>query len=124
MKNKDEKELNPITSFEGNAGYDRYVTKSTTGQSTSVRTTSEALHLREVPKDPIDLPKEKHVDDDNTNRFTVTFDNDTNIIEMIVNGETYRSFNCKDGLSGSIKFHDALDAMLKKFSDWKFYERN
>lgn len=68
--------------------------------------------------------EKKQIDESDKSSFTVSFNKDTNVISLTVNGDQYRSYKCKDNLSGSIKFHDSMDAILRKFSDWKFYGTN
>ena len=57
-------------------------------------------------------------------KFVFTFDEESNKLSLHVNNELYREFSCKDNLSASIKFHEALDKALSCFTSWKIYDRN
>ena len=82
-------------------------------------TASETEERREIPS--IFGFKNKRTDDTDHNSFSVNFDKDTRVINLIVNGKEYQSYKCRDHLSGSIKFHDAINVVLRKFSDWSLY---
>ena len=68
--------------------------------------------------------KDKNADDVKIKKFVFTFDEESNTLSLHVNNELYREFNCKDNLSASIKFHEALDKALSCFTSWKIYDRN
>ena len=68
--------------------------------------------------------KDKDADDVKIKKFVFTFDEDTNKLSLHVNNKLYREFSCKDNLSASIKFHEALDKALSCFTSWKIYDRN
>jgi len=57
-----------------------------------------------------------------THVFSVEFNESTKEIQLTVNGEHYRTLRCKDILSGKIKFHEGLNAMISKFDLWRFDE--
>ena len=54
--------------------------------------------------------------------FTVSFNESTKKLTLTVNGEVYREMDCKDVLSGKIKFHSGLSAVIDKFNLWKYDE--
>ena len=56
--------------------------------------------------------------------FSVTFDEGTKELSLIVNGDVYRKMPVKDKLSGTVKFHEGIDQMIKLFRDWGFYENS
>ena len=68
--------------------------------------------------------KDKNVDDTKVRKFLFTFNEESNTLTLHVNNELYREYNCKDNLSASIKFHEALDKALSCFTSWKIYDRN
>ena len=68
--------------------------------------------------------KDKDADDVKIKKFVFTFDEESNKLSLHVNNELYREFSCKDNLSASIKFHEALDKALLCFISWKIYDRN
>jgi|TARA_R100001079_G_scaffold89265_1_gene51862 hypothetical protein len=68
--------------------------------------------------------KDKDADDVKIKKFVFTFDEESNKLSLHVNNELYREFSCKDNLSASIKFHEALDKALSCFTSWKIYDRN
>ena len=57
-----------------------------------------------------------------THVFSVTFNESTKELHLEVNGEHYQTSRCKDILSGKIKFHEGLNAMISKFDLWRFDE--
>jgi hypothetical protein len=57
-----------------------------------------------------------------THVFSVTFDESTKELRLEVNGEHYQTSRCKDILSGKIKFHEGLNAIIGKFNLWRFDE--
>jgi len=56
--------------------------------------------------------------------FTVTLNEKTNVIELIVNNEIHSTITCKSQLYGKIKFHDALSYVIAKFDLWRLHEKN
>ena len=68
--------------------------------------------------------KDKDADDSKVKKFVFTFDEESNKLSLHVNNELYREYSCKDNLSASIKFHEALDKALSCFTSWKIYDRN
>ena len=57
-----------------------------------------------------------------THVFSVEFNESTKDLQLVVNGETYKTLKCKDILSGKIKFHSGLSAIIDKFNLWRFDE--
>ena len=53
---------------------------------------------------------------------SLTFDEGDNKLTLVVNGDKYRELTVKDRLSGTMKFHEAVDSMVRHFRDWGFYE--
>ena len=66
--------------------------------------------------------KPKNVD--KVHMFSVTYDEGDNKLSLVVNGDTYRQLSVKDRLSGTVKFHEGVDKMLRLFRDWGFYEQH
>jgi|TARA_R100000081_G_C4794835_1_gene160109 hypothetical protein len=56
--------------------------------------------------------------------FTVSFDEQTKMLKLTVNGETYKEHSCKDILSGKIKFHAGINEMITKFNLWRYDDKN
>ena len=56
--------------------------------------------------------------------FTVTLNEKTNVIELVVNNEIHSTLTCKNQLYGKIKFHDALSYVMAKFDLWRLHEKN
>ena len=90
-------------------------TDKTTGAESS---TAEVEPLVLKPEWMIDHPKGV----EKLHTFTVSFNETTKRIDLTVNGEEYRSMNVRDKLSGMRKYHEAIDKIVKLFSDWGFYE--
>jgi len=57
-----------------------------------------------------------------THVFSVEFNESTKDLQLVVNGETYKTLKCKDILSGNIKFHNGLDEIITKFNLWRYDE--
>ena len=57
-----------------------------------------------------------------THVFSVTFNESTKELQLEVNGDVYQTLRCKDILSGKIKFHEGLNAIIGKFNLWRFDE--
>ena len=57
-----------------------------------------------------------------THVFSVEFNESTKEIQLTVNGDIYQTLRCKDILSGKIKFHEGLNAIIGKFNLWRFDE--
>jgi len=91
--------------------------KTTEGASTSAESVDEQpLVLK--PEWMMDKPKEV----EKLHSFSVTFNETTKKIDLTVNGDMYREMSVRDKLSGMRKFHEAVDNIVKLFSDWGFYE--
>ena len=90
------------------------VTTDTIGQELSPSSPlGEALILRpewEVKPKAVEM----------VHRFTVSFNESTKILKLTVNGDKYREMECKDLLSGKIKFHDGINEINNKFNIWKY----
>ena len=56
--------------------------------------------------------------------FTVSFNESTKKLTLTVNGEVYREMECKDILSGKIKFHQGINELNLKFNLWKYDDKN
>tara|TARA_R100000458_G_C8271807_1_gene246579 strand:+ start:2282 stop:2608 length:327 start_codon:yes stop_codon:yes gene_type:complete len=100
-------------------------TETLTAAVEKLKETSSAVekYLEEaVVVKPDWIPKGKT--EEKVKIFSVTLDESTNKINLIVDGEVYREHTCKDNLSGSIKYHESMDAVLRKFSDWSFYDKS
>tara|TARA_R100000149_G_C5867943_1_gene132371 strand:+ start:431 stop:721 length:291 start_codon:yes stop_codon:yes gene_type:complete len=91
-------------------------TEKTTGEATTGSAAAEPLVLK--PEWMVDHPKEV----EKLHTFSVTFNEKTKRIDLTVDGDEYRSMNVRDKLSGMRKYHEAIDKMVKLFSDWGFYE--
>ena len=57
-----------------------------------------------------------------THVFSVEFNESTREIQLSVNGDVYQTVKSKDILSGKIKFHEGLNAIIGKFNLWRFDE--
>ncbi len=57
-----------------------------------------------------------------THVFSVEFNESTKDLQLVVNGETYKTLECKDILSGKIKFHNGLNEIITKFNLWRYDE--
>ena len=81
---------------------------------------SEVLTL----KPEWEVPKPKDLDEPRERKFIFCWDQVSNELKLVVNGEEYRNFKCKDSLDASIKYHEALDKMVSAFNSWRIFERN
>jgi len=59
-----------------------------------------------------------------THEFVVSFNESTKKLTLTVNGEVYREMDCKDILSGKIKFHQGIQEINQKFNLWKYDDKN
>ena len=57
-----------------------------------------------------------------THVFSVEFNESTKEIQLTVNGDVYQTVKAKDIMSGKIKFHSGLSAIIDKFNLWRFDE--
>ena len=57
-----------------------------------------------------------------THIFSVQFDESTKELQLTVNGEVYQTVKTKDTMSGKIKFHSGLSAVIDKFNLWRYDE--
>ena len=57
-----------------------------------------------------------------THVFSVEFNESTKELQLTVNGEVYQTVKAKDIMSGKIKFHSGLSAVIDKFNLWKYDE--
>ncbi len=57
-----------------------------------------------------------------THVFSVEFNESTKEIQLSVNGDVYQTVKSKDILSGKIKFHEGLNAIISKFNLWRLDE--
>ena len=57
-----------------------------------------------------------------THVFSVEFNESTKELQLTVNGEVYQTVKAKDIMSGKIKFHSGLSAVIDKFNLWRFDE--
>jgi len=58
-----------------------------------------------------------------THTFSVVFNETTKSLTLEVNGEVYRQMECKDILSGKIKFHQGIQEINSKFNLWKYDDK-
>ena len=54
---------------------------------------------------------------------SVVFNETTKSLTLEVNGEVYRQMECKDILSGKIKFHQGIQEINSKFNLWKYDDK-
>ena len=59
-----------------------------------------------------------------TPESVVSFNDSTKKLTLTVNGEVYREMDCKDVLSGKIKFHQGIQEINQKFNLWKYDDKN
>ena len=59
-----------------------------------------------------------------THVFSVEFNESTRELQLMVNGEKYKSIKCRDVLNGKIKFHNGLNEIVMKFNLWRYDEQN
>ena len=57
-----------------------------------------------------------------THVFSVEFNESTKELQLTVNGEVYQTVKTKDTMSGKIKFHSGLSAVIDKFNLWRYDE--
>ena len=57
-----------------------------------------------------------------THVFSVEFNESTKDLQLVVNGETYKTLKFKDILSGKIKYHNGLNEIITKFNLWRYDE--
>ena len=57
-----------------------------------------------------------------THIFSVEFNESTKELQLTVNGEVYQTVKTKDTMSGKIKFHSGLSAVIDKFNLWRYDE--
>tara|TARA_R100000700_G_scaffold18074_1_gene24752 strand:+ start:351 stop:677 length:327 start_codon:yes stop_codon:yes gene_type:complete len=65
-------------------------------------------------------PKQKQ----STQVFTVTFHEDTKVLELHVNGAAYSEIDAKDTLANQIRYHEVLSNVVNKFELWRIREKN
>ena len=97
---------------------------ATTTGTAHIETATSAASIEPLVLKPEWQIKDKDMDESKVRKFVFTFDEDTNKLSLHVNNKLYREFSCKDNLSASIKFHEALDKALSCFTSWKIYDRN
>jgi len=86
-------------------------------EATALGDLKEALVLR--PEWEI-KPKQKQ----STQVFTVTFHEDTKILELHVNGAAYSEIDAKDTIANQIRYHEVLSNVVNKFELWRIREKN
>ena len=65
-------------------------------------------------------PKQKQ----STQVFTVTFHEDTKVLEVHINGEAYSEIPAKDNIANQIRYHEVLSYVVNKFELWRIREKN
>ena len=57
-----------------------------------------------------------------THVFSVEFNESTKELQLKVNGDVYQTVKAKDIMSGKIKFHSGLSAVIDKFNLWWIFK--
>jgi len=57
-----------------------------------------------------------------THVFSVEFNESTKELQLSVNGDVYKTVRARDIMSGKIKFHAGLSAVIDKFNLWSYDE--
>ena len=86
-------------------------------EATALGDLKEALVLR--PEWEI-KPKQKQ----STQVFTVTFNEDTKVLELHVNGAAYSEIDAKDTIANQIRYHEVLSNVVNKFELWRMSVKN
>ena len=85
-----------------------------------IGTSAEAIREEPLVLKPEWETKPKKVE--KIHMFSLTFDEGEQKLVLTVNGDKYREHPVKDKLSGTMKFHEGVDQMVKLFRDWGFYK--